>query len=101
MYYGLPPTLTSIPSSVLSPPNPTYAAEGIILGKNYYGNTYMPPRPIMSHGPHRYFYQVIALKNKLEGLPPKMATMKQVLEKVKKEDILAWGEWIGIAERRP
>lgn len=100
VYYSIPPTVSSIPSAFLSPPSPSYASAGIKLGKNFYGDTYMPPRPIMNHGPHRYFYQVVALKSKLEGLPESKATFKQLLEKVKKEEIVGWGEWVGVAERK-
>lgn len=98
LYYSVPPTLSSIPISLLSPSSLPSESK---IGANRRGTTYMPPRPLMGHGPHRYFYQVIALRKKLdlEGEQFKV-TLEQVLETLKKEDIVAWGEWVGVAERK-
>lgn len=100
IYYNIPPTLEAVESEFFTNRNPTAAEHGIHVGSNIYGNTYVPVHPLMNHGPHRYFYQVIALAKPLEGLKPKGAKYDQVLAKIQKEDIVGWGEWVGTAERK-
>lgn len=57
--------------------------------------------PLMGHGEHRYFYQIIALSKSLAGLPSQGATYAEILERLKKEDIAGWGKWVGRCERKP
>lgn len=99
IYYHIPPTISSIEPSYFANTNPTCGEHGIKIGKNLYGNSYIPVHPLMNHGPHRYFYQVIALNRPLEGLKDK-AKYDEILKMVKKEDVVAWGEWVGKAERK-
>lgn len=81
---------------------------------------YLPPRPLMNHGPHRCksdtlidaalgevltckildFYEVVALnealpKELLQGRP----TREQIAEAVQGK-VLAWGLWVGAYERK-
>lgn len=100
IYYNIPSTIQAIESEYFTPPNPTYASHGIRLGKNIRGSVYGGPRPLMNHGHHRYFYQVIALSKTLEGLKPEMATYAEISAKIAEEDILGWGEWVGHCERK-
>ncbi|KAF6805851.1 hypothetical protein CSOJ01_09207 [Colletotrichum sojae] len=73
---------------------------GFYWGKGRREGVYVPPRPLMNHGTHRYFFQVVALG---EALDKKMleghATREQVAEAVKGK-VLGWGMWIGSCERR-
>ncbi|KAK2050814.1 PEBP-like protein [Colletotrichum somersetense] len=61
---------------------------------------YVPPRPLMNHGAHRYVFQVVALN---EALDKKMvegrATRDQFVEAVKGK-VLGWGMWTGSCERK-
>ena len=54
------------------------------------------------HGEHRYFYQVIALGEGLDaGRMSEVATKEELGREVSVEGrMLAWGEWIGVAERK-
>lgn len=99
IYYGIPPTVEAIESEFFDQKNPTFEQHGIRLGKNLIGVVYAPPHPLMNHGPHRYFYQIIALGRPLEGLKPKWAKYNDILAKIRAEDIVGWGEWVGSAER--
>lgn len=101
LYYGIPPTLETLKSEYFSLADPTYASHGIRLGKNRRERVYTGPMPLMGHGEHRYFYQIIALSKPLEGLPEHGATYTQILERLRKEDIAGWGEWVGRCERKP
>jgi len=56
----------------------------------------------LQHGEHRYFYQVIALGEALDRAKlSEIATKEDLATEVSVEGrILAWGEWIGVAERK-
>ncbi|WYZ40066.1 hypothetical protein EsH8_IV_000407 [Colletotrichum jinshuiense] len=73
---------------------------GFHWGKGRREGVYVPPRPLMNHGPHRYLFQVVALS---EPLDKKMlearATKEQVAEAVNGK-VLGWGMWIGSCQRR-
>lgn len=99
-YYGIPPAVQSIDTEDFADVNPKYASKGIKVTRNLRGRLYSSPRPLLNHGPHRYFYQVVALRRSIEGLKEKNEPLKSVLAKLKREDILAWGEWVGVAERK-
>lgn len=100
LYYGIPPTVQSVVSEDFE--NETALnAKGLKLGKAFRrGKIYSGPRPLLNHGPHRYMYQLIALAAPLEGLPENDATMAQIRAALKEDDIVAWGEWVGVAERK-
>lgn len=54
----------------------------------------------MGHGPHRYFYQLVALKEavdveKLGGKVTKDGLGAAIVGKV-----AGWGQWIGVYERK-
>lgn len=74
---------------------------GFKFGQNRMENVYGGPRPVLGHGPHRYFYQVIALSEKLD--PNSFATgtpTREELAKAVEGKVLAWGVWIGVFERK-
>jgi phosphatidylethanolamine-binding protein (PEBP) family uncharacterized protein len=59
LYYAIDPRTTHrLDQSDLDRP----AADRLFsLGRNLRGTLYSGPRPVTNHGPHRYFYQVVAL----------------------------------------
>ncbi|KAK2003419.1 PEBP-like protein [Colletotrichum falcatum] len=73
---------------------------GFHWGRGMRDVVYVPPRPLMNHGVHRYVFQVVALS---ETLDKKMledrATLKQVAEAIKGK-VLGWGMWTGSCERK-
>jgi phosphatidylethanolamine-binding protein (PEBP) family uncharacterized protein len=73
---------------------------GFHYGRSRNGMPYIPPRPLMNHGPHRYFFMVIALKEPLDSkLLTAETTREQVAEAIKGK-VLGWGMWVGVAERK-
>lgn len=100
LYYAIPPAVTSVEEADFSGKEPKYAQKGIKVIRNVLGKTYTAPRPLLNHGPHRYFYQVIALKKALSSELSAKPSYNEVLKKIQKEDILGWGEWVGVSERR-
>ncbi|KAK1980856.1 phosphatidylethanolamine-binding protein [Colletotrichum cereale] len=73
---------------------------GFHWGKGMRDALYLPPRPLMNHGIHRYVFQVVALS---EALDKKMlegrATKGHFTEAIKGK-VLGWGMWVGSCERK-
>lgn len=110
MYYAIPPTKTALSSSDFEldsaktesaePPAARWLAGGFRLGKNLRGTVYSGPRPPVGHGEHRYFFQVVGLKDKLDVNKMKpIATRDDVLKAVEGK-LVGWGEWIGMYEEK-
>ncbi|KAH8549308.1 phosphatidylethanolamine-binding protein [Umbelopsis sp. PMI_123] len=102
LLYGISPDITSISHADLKDPNVnnhTIKNGSIKYGKTLRRTVYEGPRPVLNHGPHRYMFTVVALKQSLESLPP-YATKADFLKILKQDDVLAWGEWIGVYERK-
>ncbi|GKT53886.1 hypothetical protein ColTof4_06048 [Colletotrichum tofieldiae] len=73
---------------------------GFHWGKGRRDGVYVPPRPLMNHGTHRYFFQVVALSEALDkNMLEARATREQVAEAVVGK-VLGWGMWIGSCERK-
>jgi len=78
-------------------------AGGFHYGLNRKKTIYLAPRPVMGHGVHRYFFQVIGVG---EGFDAEKIASSEV-EGVGKESLLkelektatCWGEWVGSFER--
>ncbi|OAL20181.1 hypothetical protein AYO20_11545 [Fonsecaea nubica] len=112
LYYAIPATKTTVgpddftlavDTSKTAPadePGAKHLAGGFRLGKNLRGTLYSGPRPPVGHGEHRYFFQVVALKTRLDTKKMKpLATRDDVLREIQGK-ICAWGEWIGIFEHK-
>jgi phosphatidylethanolamine-binding protein (PEBP) family uncharacterized protein len=63
-----------------------------ILGKHYGGLG-----PPLGDGPYRYFYQLVAVGEKVEwgAKPPLRAALAEALA----EKVLGWGLWVGVYEK--
>jgi len=106
MYYAIPPGKTQIVSGDLdldttkTENGAKWVKGGFRAGANRRGNIYMGARPPCGHGPHRYFFQVVALKEKLDLTKlSNVATREEVVENVR-EKVLGWGVWIGVFENK-
>ncbi|ORY69847.1 phosphatidylethanolamine-binding protein [Pseudomassariella vexata] len=73
---------------------------GFHYGKTWHSVPYVPPRPLMNHGPHRYFFTIIALKKPLDTalLNSKATTREQIADAIVGK-VLGWGIWVGSCER--
>ncbi|CAJ2506188.1 Uu.00g003180.m01.CDS01 [Anthostomella pinea] len=93
IYTGIPPTKTSVEAADFEVADKAKALlkGGFHYGKNIRGSVYGLPRPLMNHGPHRYFYMVVALE---EPLDPKLlaptATREQIADAIVGK-VLGWG----------
>jgi phosphatidylethanolamine-binding protein (PEBP) family uncharacterized protein len=69
---------------------------GFTVGENRTGQVYLPPRPWPGHGPHRCFFQVVALKERLDrkevGESPTAAQLRAMVD----GKVAGWGAWVGV-----
>ena len=107
LFYAIPATVTKVTASdmELLEEGDKNAKDGVLLVKggfryvkNKRGCQYAGPRPLLGHGPHRYFYQLVALKEPvdLESLKPKVT--KDGLGAAIVGKVIGWGEWVGVYE---
>lgn len=99
IYYGIPATTTTITDADFEGVSENSLKGGFRYGKNRRGNIYIPPRPLLGHGEHRYFFTLIALSQpidtaKLSPLP----TIEEIAQAIE-GNVVGWGEWIGVYER--
>ncbi|KAI1460656.1 PEBP-like protein [Annulohypoxylon moriforme] len=102
IYTGIPPTKTSVEAVDFEVENPSEALlkGGFHYGQSRNGQIYISPRPLMNHGPHRYFFEVVALKEPLHPSVLSATTTREQIADAIVGKILAWGMWIGVAERK-
>ena len=104
VYYAIPGDTRSVDVScfdLVGSSGGNTLRGGFKYGQNRAGSVYGGPRPVIGHGPHRYFYQVIALGEKVDQ--KRFAAAKPTREELAKAiegKILAWGMWIGVFERK-
>ena len=106
MYYAIPATKAHIGPEDIKVDSDrevgegTWLKGGFRLGKNLRGTLYSGPRPPVGHGEHRYFFQVVALKEKMNITAMKpLATRDELVEQMKGK-VIGWGVWIGIFEHK-
>ncbi|KAK7894557.1 hypothetical protein LTR67_006318 [Exophiala xenobiotica] len=107
LYYAIPPTKTHVGPEDLQVDTTTHQTGegkwlkgGFRLGKNLRGSIYSGPRPPVGHGEHRYFFQVIALNEKLDLDKLKPVATKAELKEAIRGKIIGYGLWIGIFENK-
>ena len=70
------------------------------LGRNITGTIYAGPKPLLGHGPHRYFYQLVALREPLDDTKFSALPSKAELCKAIDGKVVGWGFWQGVYERK-
>lgn len=108
LFYAIPPTTVGVSAGDLEPlPRPReHGKGGKVRGgfrytSNMRGVAYVGPKPVLGHGPHRYFYQLVALKEPLDlgrwgGAAPSKAQLAREIE----GKVVGWGVWVGVFERK-
>ena len=75
--YGISSDTRTLPEAALAPSNQT-----LRFGRNTFAGTgYTGPRALPAHGPHRYVFQLFALKNRLSfDQPPSLKALLTAME---------------------
>lgn len=68
--------------------------------KNRRGKHYAGPKPLLGHGSHRYFYQLIALNEPLDLAALGEKVTKDQLAAAIVGKVVGWGHWVGSFERK-
>ncbi|RAK96482.1 YbhB/YbcL family Raf kinase inhibitor-like protein [Aspergillus ibericus CBS 121593] len=102
VYYGISADKTAISSDdVVLADAPTRTLQGgFQYGVNLRQTVWSGPRPVLAHGPHRYFFQLVALGPPL-AVGEKPLGKGELLEALGKSTVVAWGEWVGTYVRDP
>jgi phosphatidylethanolamine-binding protein (PEBP) family uncharacterized protein len=104
IFYGIPSSITSV-----GPADFGKTGKGLFGRELTGGFKYCPmrrnqvwnaPNPARRHGPHRYYFQVVALtstidRKELSQFPTKESFLGAIEGKV-----VGWGEWVGLYERK-
>lgn len=109
LFYTIPVSFTAVTANDVDPVSKDGTAKdgnaltvkgGFKYLRNIQGSHYTGPKPLMGHGSHRYFYQLVALKEavdveKLGGKVTKDRLGAAIVGKV-----ADWGQWTGVYERK-
>ena len=101
IYYGIPGSTTAVTNADFEARDGEDRLKGgFRYGKNRRGNVYIPPRPLLGHGEHRYFFTLVALNQAIDT--SKLSSLPTIEEIAKAIDgnVVGWGEWIGVYERK-
>lgn len=102
LFYDIAPDNTTVKQSDLEAADTTkktLKSGAYKYGKNIRGTIYGGPKPVLNHGNHRYYYQVVALRRPMQNLSA-VPTKEEILKDLANDNILAWGVWIGNYERK-
>lgn len=89
---GITPGANGLAEGALNAP-----ATGIRLGKGSFGRIgYAGPRALHGHGPHRYFFQLIAVRDPLKLEQPNLKALLSAM----RGSACARGRLIGVFEQR-
>ncbi|RDW56972.1 hypothetical protein BP5796_13039 [Coleophoma crateriformis] len=103
IYALIPPSTTSLSPHDLETVDTDVKGQhrlksGFRVGKNRRNVVYIPCRPPLGHGPHRYFCELVALSEKLDPDTLSPVPTKEELAELVKGKVVAWGEWVGVYE---
>lgn len=103
VYYGIDRETHGMTNDELRPKRDAeydnVVVGGFRYGKNYGNNVYVVPNPPPGT-PHRYFYEVVGLKERLDldSLSPKPSRDEMASAIMGK--VAGWGAWMGVVEKK-
>lgn len=103
IYYGIAPSVTGVNWEDLEladeSDEPYFLKGGFKYGKNRGGSVYIPPQPMRGHGPHRYFFELIALSQLINVTTLSALPTSVEIQGAINGNVVGWGEWVGVYER--
>ena len=104
IYYNIAPSVTGVNWEDLEfatdSDEPNFLKGGFKYGKNRGGNIYVAPRPLVGHGPHRYFFELIALSQLMNVATLSAVPTSAEIQSAIDGKVAGWGEWVGVYERK-
>lgn len=102
LYYGIPATTTEVTNGefeVVGDGSAFTLRGDFQYGLNRHKSVYIAPRGLLGHGPHRYFYQIVALREKVDRSKLSIPASKEEIIQQLEGKVISWGVWWGIWER--
>ncbi|KAI5459957.1 aspartic peptidase domain-containing protein [Mariannaea sp. PMI_226] len=103
IYLGIPPEKLSVVNDDFKPvegESSTKLAGGFWYGMSRNGKIYIPPRPLMNHGIHRYWFEVIGLNKPLDADFIASKPSRDAVGAAIEGRVVVWGRWMGQCERK-
>jgi len=104
LFYSIPSQTNRVIASDIKPreghKKESILQGGFKYGKNVRGTIYGGPRPLLNHGPHDYYYQIIALREPIDTTKMSVSPTKSELARGIVGKVIGWGAWVGNFERK-
>lgn len=101
LYYGIPHLYTALADEDFKNGTQPYTVSGGFRYGACRGNgIYLPPAPMPGHGPHRYFFEIIALNERIDARRFKAPVTVDEISHAIEGKVIGWGAWIGLVERK-
>ena len=104
-FYAIPASTTTITQSDLTKVKSGTFERRLTGGFKYApvgkgnGKVWYPPHPMRGSGPHRFFFQLIALKDTVDKSDLSQFPTKSSFYGFIEGKVVGWGEWMGLVER--
>lgn len=101
LYYGLPVTKTELNQrdmELLGASVKGGQTAEFRYGRNRRKTVWAGPKPVMGHGSHRYFFQIVGLLD-IQWDDSEILTKERLVDAIEGK-VVAWGFWVGTFERR-
>jgi phosphatidylethanolamine-binding protein (PEBP) family uncharacterized protein len=101
IYYGISATTTQLTAKdfeVIGEESALILRGSFKYGLNRRKSVYIAPRGLLGHGPHRYFYQLIAIRKKIDTRKLNTLVSKDEIIRQIEGNVLCWGAWHGVWE---
>ncbi|EAW11746.1 YbhB/YbcL family Raf kinase inhibitor-like protein [Aspergillus clavatus NRRL 1] len=102
LYYGIPRVFTGIDHEDFElnekHDDPYLLKGGFRYGQNRGDTVYLPPRSLPGQGPHRYFYELIALNQPIDRSKLSDRATLEEIEAAIRGKVVGWGAWAGVVK---
>ena len=104
LYYAIPRVFTGLQHPDFEIDNtrgqPYMLRGGFKYGKNRRDSVYLPPLAPHGEGPHRYFFELVALNETIDqSTLSSPATVEEIAHAIEGK-VAGWGAWMGLYERK-
>ncbi|OJD29912.1 pebp-like protein [Diplodia corticola] len=99
LFYAIPAETTQVTNGDIQLLDANALQGGFRWIPNIRGKHYIGPRPLVGHGPHRYFYELVALSEPLDLQALGSKVGKSKIAEAIKGKVVGWGSWVGVYER--
>lgn len=108
IFYGIPASMTSVDASSFGKVKSGAFERRLAGGFKYApihgalspGKAWSGPNPMLNNGPHRYYFQVVALSATIDRKELSQFPTKESFRGAIEGKVVGWGQWVGTFERK-